>query len=66
VTEESALTVSVVSGYIVMSGCGNAYVAATDGRIVWEGEIYGETRIGVAPGIYIVSAGGLSSKLAVR
>lgn len=66
VTEESALTVSVASGYIVMSGCGNAYVAATDGRIVWKGEINGETRIGVAPGIYIVSAGGLSSKIAVR
>lgn len=66
VDASEALRVTTAAGTIIVEGAGVSPVEiyATDGRAVYAGR--GDVRVSVAPGVYVVSAGGQSVKVAVN
>lgn len=64
----SGITVSAVSGAVVISGAEgcDVTVASIDGRIVFSGQGTRSMTVRVAPGYYVVKAGPTVAKLSVR
>lgn len=60
--------VSGATGYILVSGAEGMEVTVYDlsGAILYDGQVESEARIGAAPGVYVVTAGGKSHKVIVR
>lgn len=68
IDRESAVKVWSGAGYVAVSARGDARAAVytPDGRMAASGNVNGETRFDVAPGIYIVNVDGKSYKVRVK